>query len=491
MAVIPVAEWIPDAAVLGNPGSIVITNALPGTTGYKPMKSFAAITTALGARPRGGITVRDDANNTYNYVGDVDTLYVQNGTGWTDVSLSGGYTTADDESWEFVEWKDQVLATNFSDNPQSIAMGTANFADLTTAFKARHIAVVREFIVFGNTTEAGDGAVPYRLRWSAFNDETDYTVSPTTGADVRDLVAGGWIQGVIGGETGMIISEETTHRMSFVGTPVWFQLDEVTPGIGTYSPGSIASLGGTSWFWSEHGICQLSNYGTGVDWPASGRVDNFIRDDLDYNNRHRITSVVDPLGSRVMWAYPGTGNTGGTPNRILVYDWTLSKFSLINETVEMLIRGAAVGYTLEGLDAISTNIDTLPASLDSPLWQGGSPNLAAINDSFLLGFFTGPQLPATIETRETEILEGQRAQLNAFRPLVDGGTVTAQVGTRNRQSDEITFGSVLAQNATTGQFTNRSNARFHTFRLNITGDDWTDAIGVAVDKQDIKAAGVR
>ena len=454
------------------------------------MPEFSSVTSALTDRPRGAISVRDASNNTYNYVGEETKICVQAGVGFTDVSLGGGYTTGADENWEFAEWKTQVLATNFTNNPQTIVMGSPNFADLTSAFKARHISVVRDHVVLANTFDGVDGEVPFRVRWSAFNDETDYTVSPTTGSDYRDLTAGGWIQKVVGGETGMIISEESTHRMQWVGAPVWFDLDEVTPGIGTYSPGSVASLGGTTYFWSEHGIVGLTNYGTGVTYPAAGRVDKFIRKDLDYANRGRISSVIDPQGGRVFWAYPGPSNVGGTPNRLLCYDWTLDKWALLDIEVELILRAASVGYTLDGLDAVSASIDALPASLDSQLWAGGAANLAAIDAAFTLGYFTGSAMTATIETRESEILEGQRCELKGFRSLVDGGTVTVRVGTRNRQVDDVAFGPQLAMNATTGGFTTRRNARFHRFELTLSGD-WEDAIGVAVDKSDIRPAGLR
>src|SRR5690606_20449628 len=83
---------------------------------------------------------------------------------WTDVSRYGGYTTLDGEAWEFVQWKNRVLATNFNDWPQFIDFGGAEFDDLTSDLRGRHIAVVRDHVVFCNTWDPVDGEVPERVQ---------------------------------------------------------------------------------------------------------------------------------------------------------------------------------------------------------------------------------------------------------------------------------------------------------------------------------------
>lgn len=476
------AEWIPDAAALGNPGSISIVNAVPGVTSYKPFQSHESATDALGAKPRGAFSARDKDRNVYNYAGDVDSLYEQNGSTWDDVTNSGGaYATGDAEVWEFVQWKNKVLATNFSDNPQQITFGATNFSDLTTDLKARHVAVVGDFVTFGNTFDGVDGNVPWRLRWSAFDDETDYTVSPTTGSDYRDLKSGGWIQKVVGAEFGVVVSEHSCFRQSFSGAPDWFQVHETVPGIGTYAPGTVVNIGGLVYFWSEQGVVELIN-GTGVQWIGAGKFDEFIRKDLDDTYLDRISASVDARGRRVYWAYPGAGNTGGRPNRILVYDRVLRKANIIEADVELLWIAAAVGMTLEDLDSLSSSIDALGVSLDSPQFVGGARNIAAFNASYEHGFFTGPNMPAKIVTREIQLRPGRKTMLNGFRPLVDGGGLTARVGYRNGQNDDVTFSPSIAQSSS-GRFAFRKNARFHRFELNITGDLWSDAIGVEVDPE--------
>lgn len=487
MPIIPFDPWLPDAADLGNPGAISVVNALPGLTSYKPIGQLVSVTNALDARPRGAIEALDASKNVYQYAGDAAKLYSLTSTTWSDVSKGGGYSTGTDEIWEFVRWKEKVLATNFTDDPQQITFGDANFADLTTDLKFRHIAVVKDFVVAGNTFDSTSGTVRDRVRWSAFNDETDWTVSSTTLSDSRDLKAGGGVQRIIGGEYGVILSEKSIFRMTFVGSPTVFQIDEVMPGTGCLSPGAVAILGGTVYFASDNGFVALSG-GSTPTFIGAGKVDQFFRDDLDEDNSGRMSAVADPRSSRVFWAYPGSGNTSGRPNKIIVYDIKLDKWGYVEQELELIWRSGGTATTLEALDSISSSIDALTISLDDAQWKGGAPLLSAFDSSFQNGNFSGTPMTAILETRETEINQGFRTRLNSFSPLVDGGSVTARIGTRNRQSDDVSYTSSLTQSST-GRFTKRTNAKFHRFELTASGE-WTDAIGAQVERTDaVRAEG--
>lgn len=603
MAIITVQDWIPDAADFGNPGSITVTNALPGLNSYQPLGQFVSGTGPLDSRPLGAIEAKDKDLNVFQYAGDAGKIYSLAGTSWDDVSLGGGYSTGAGERWEFVRWKEKIIATNFTDDPQSMTLGGSNFADMTTALRFRHVAVVRDFVVAGNTFDGGDGNVRDRVRWCAINDETNWTVSPITLADFRDLKSGGGIQRVIGGEFGVICAEKSTWRMTWAGSPVVFQIDEVLPGIGALAPGGVVAFGDSVFFASEQGFIALQGGASGAPIGA-GRVDQFFINDVDQDHLDKISSVADPKSGKVFWAYPGAGNTDGRPNKMIVYDRTLNKWGYFEYEQELIWRSGGVATTLEQLDdfnlgmELATNgdfaadtdwskgtgwtiaagvathavgsvssinqttavtedtyyraqfdvigrtagsifpvlgggpigtavsldgtayletlrcgvgnqftfqassdfdgsidnvsvkdiddLDTMSVSLDSLQWKGDAALLASFDSAFTNGNFSGVPFTAIIETKETEIHTGFRTRLNAFIPLVDGGDVTARVGTRNRQSDDVSFSTVLTQSSS-GRFTNRSNAKFHRFELTASGD-WKNFVGVQVNKEDAKKA---
>ena len=478
---IPFGEWLPDQADLLNPGVLTAKNVLPSASGYLPVGTLTPVTDALDARPRGAFQARDKDGNVYQYAGDAAKLYENDGGSWGDVSVGGGYSTGADERWEFTQWKNKILAVNYSDNPQQITMGGTNFSNLTTVFKARHITVIRDFVVMANTFDSTDDAVPDRVRWSAFNDETDYTVSASTLSDFQDLKTGE-VSRIFGGEFGVILQPNSVWRMTFVGAPTVFQFDEVLPGIGVIAPGAAVREGDAVYFLSTNGFYELRN-GTQPRPIGKEKIDRYVLDDLDNSYLSRISATVEANGQRVFFAYPGSGNTDGRPNRVVVYDRVLDRWSLIEEEIEFIWRGGEVGLTLEQLDNVNASLDALPASLDSSRWVGGAAQLAAFDSDFKSGFFDGTNMTATILSREMELIEGRTARINGYSPLIDGGTVTSRIATRNRLVDTESYGSSLTLSST-GKFRTRSNARFHRFEFTLT-DSWTQAMGLQVAKDDI------
>lgn len=487
MPVLEFGEWLPDQPALNNRGVVEATNVVPDTRGYKPFRALNTNTNALTARPRGAISVIDTSLNSFSFAGDAGALYEQLDLTWTDRSQAGGYTTATEERWDFVKWKNKVLATNFSDVPQQITLGGSAFSDLTTDFNARHVARVRDFVVFANHNDPVDGLVPDRIRWSAIGDETDYTVSPATLSDFQDLKTGA-VQRLFGGEFGVILLNDAVWRMSFTGDPATvFQFDETIPGLGVIAPGAAVQLGRFIYLLSEKGFFRIVD-GASFEPIGANKVDQFVLNDLDEDFLHRMSVALD--AERVYWAYPGAGHSDGRPNRVAVFDRALEKWSVLHIETELLFDATGVGLTLEGLDAVSSSIDELPFSLDSSAWKGTNiTQLAAFGKAFKSGFFEGSALPATITTPEMELVPGMQAVLNSFRHVVQGGTPTARIGTRQTQADPIVFGPPLTERAS-HRFARRTNARYHSIRFRIEGG-FDSALGWQIERDDFRAAGRR
>lgn len=483
MPVYPFREWLPDQPDYRNPGVLQAQDVFPSARGYKPVGALTATTTALGNRPRGAIQARDTSGNVYQYAADKTKLYQNVDNTWTDRSKVGDYTAISEGRWEFAVWKNKTLATNFSDNPQQITFGGSIFSDLTTAFKAKHVAVVRDFVVFANTNDTSDGFVPDRVRWSAFDDETDYTVSASTLSDYQDLKTAA-IERIFGGEYGVIFQKNSVWRMTFVGTPVVFQFDEVLPGIGLLAPGGAARLGDTIYFLSGKGFYALQA-GAQARPIGAGKVDRYVLDAIDETKLHRVSAAVDPRSQRIFWSYVET--TANNPQKVIVYDAAFDRWSLLDERVELLWEAGTTDTTLDSLTGVL--VDDTNVSIDSSRWVGGEPSIAAFDGDFKSGFFNGSNKTALIETAEFEFNEGGRSRVNGFRALVDGGTVTAEVGTRSSQASSRSYGSTLSVYSN-NRFTKRVNARYHTFRFNLSGS-WTDAVGMQIDKTDLRPGGNR
>lgn len=482
--------WLPDHPDLGKEGLAEAVNVIPTAGGYRPFPQLAAISpAALPARPLGAVSAFDPSGNALTFAGTANALYQFVSLSFTDVSLVGGYSTAATETWEFTAYQNLLIAANYTDDTQVWTLGTSTaFAVLSaSAPKARTVAAVRDFVVFGNVN---DGAIrPYRVRWGPIGDPTgDYAPHPSTQADFQDLASGGHVQKIVGGEVGTIIMQRSIWRMTYVGGLTVFQFDEVAPKRGTVAKGSVAVIGQMIFFLDEDGLYMWDG---GQAVPIGDeRTDRTLLSDLDAANYGRISSTIDPVNRLYLMAYPGAGNPGGQPNRIFLYHWPTGKAAIIEAGVEIIAQLLTTAYTLEQLDVFGS-IDTLPASLDSRLWAGGAILMSAFGTDYRLSSFTGNNAAATLTTGEFEPIEHYRTILFGLRPLIQGEVPTVSIGVRNRQVDPIAWSGPYAVNGI-GKIEPRLNARYMRVRLNMSaGLSWDHAMGVQINDKDMASGGER
>lgn len=484
---VPFGEWHPDISDYRNPGCTVANGVRPIVEGYGPMPALTTVSSnAMDAQVRGGGVASDSAGNTFIYSGDAAKLYSLVSNAFVDVSKGGGYTGAEDSEWEFALFGSTMVATNFSDAVQGITLGASAYSDLFTSTlkpKARHVDVVRDFLVLGNTNDSTDGAMPNRVWWSGINDATDMDPDAQTQSDYQDFPDGGWVQRVVGGvEFGLVLQERQIQRMTYAGSPLVFRFDAIDRRRGTPIPNSVVSNGRMTFFISEEGF--FVNDGQRSQPIGHGKVDKTFWAQFDTQYISRVSTAVDPVNKLIMWAFPGTGNTAGAPNKIYFYNWADDRWSEADIDAHLLLRSLSQGYTLDGLDAVSTDLDALGFSLDSRAWTGGEFTLAAFDQSDQYATFTGANVAATVETTEFDV-GGRRSLINNLRPLVDGGTVTCAVASKPRLLDTSTFGSAGSMN-TNGDVPILSEGRYHKVRTSIAASGtWNKALGV-----DVKAAAV-
>lgn len=491
MAIIQFGEYTPDLPSYLNTGSTVAKNVIPSGTSYQAFQGPAIYSSAIDAAAKGAFRARTSDGSTYNFVGNETKLYSLLAAAWNDVSDAGGYLTAGDDVWEFTQFGQDVIATNYGNTPQSFTMGTSSlFADLAgSPPKARHVATIRDFLVFGNTTDI-DGVIPNRVRWSAIGDPTDWTPSSVTQSDFQNLDgAGGWVQKIVGGEYGIVFQERAVWRMTYVGSPSVFQVDQVELGRGALAPGSVVKTGNLIYYLGEDGFYVLD--GQSSTPIGTNRVDKTFFNDLDASYLYNIYSCADPVSKIIYWSYPGSGNMGGKANKILMYNYSpnaTKRWSIAEVDTECLFISAGEDSSLDDLDTISSSIDSLPFSLDARAYKGNTNILSGFDLSHRMVNFNGDPLDATIETGEFTLHENARSQVTLVRPVVDGSaTVTVQMGTRDKLSDSVSYDSVTTLN-NAGDAPVRTNARFHRARVNVSGD-FNHAQGIEVVKY--TKAGIR
>ncbi len=487
-------DWAPDLPDFSNPGAIRCNNVLPAANSYIPARALTDVSlNALDTAPLGAITARGADDNVYTYAGDTAKLYELVDNTWTDESKAGGYGTTASNVWEFAIWDpaSQIIATNFDDDVQQITIGggsTGAFADLITSTnkpKAKHLAVVRNFLVLGHTNDATDGLKTDRVWWSAIGNPTDFDPDATTQSDFADLDSGGSVQHIVGGaEYGVVFQESSIRRMEYVGTPVIFDLPAVDRKRGTPIPNSVIGYGRHVFFISEEGFYRFN--GSSSESIGGSRVDKTFWRQFDVTNKRQVSTSIDVLNKLVCWAFPVNGSE--TPNKIYCYKWDTGRWSEIDIEVQIIFGAQNQGYTLEGLDAVDNNIETLTPSLDSDVWKGGKRYSAAFSPSSVLSSFDGPTLKATLDTREQLLTPGRASYIDSVRPLVDAQKEAGDVGIqiqiagRNGLEQSFTFDAAALVNAE-GLARTPNQSRYHRVRTIIpAGVEWQHAQGVVVNK---------
>ena len=460
-----------------------IKNAIPvGKSAYDQHKSLTAISGALDARCQGATTGKQqETGHTFHYAGDAAKLYGLVGTTWNDYSKSGGYGLASDEIWKFAQYGDTILAANIDEDVQGLDFGSVTFANHFTSTltpKTRNLAVSKNFLFTGNNEEGGTRH-PTRLRWSAVGDSKDMDSDADTQSDAQDIEGFGPIQHLVGRNYMTIFLKNGIVRATYVGDPAVWRFDEVSITRGAYAPNCVASYGFTDFFLAEDGFFLWD--GVQARPVGEGKVNRTFFEDLDTIYKSRIFCVADPQNSCFRVSYPSDNATSGEPDTQLIYNYVFDRWAFVSFDHEFAWEGRTKGITLDDLDGYGT-VDTLPFSLDSERWTGGDAELAAFDTSHRYGAFTGTAYTAEFDTPETELTPLQRSRVTRTRPIVDGGTVTTQVGHRRRLADSNAFESAVAVNANGAHdHTDQDTTdRYHRLRV-LVAAGFNDAEGIEIE----------
>ena len=525
-------EWLPDQPA--NAGSLNdAKNVFPVGIGYGAFPSAEDYSNGA-SEILNSVFVAKFGNNIQVFAGSPTKLFKMDNTtlNLVDVSKAGGY--GGNSTWKFEQFGKVVLATNNSEKIQSWEIGGSTvFADVdAVAPIAKDIAIVRDFVFAGNIAGGTDAD---KVQWSDINDETDWTSGPTSQSDYQIIADGGNVQAVTGGEFGVVFLEKALVRASYVGSPLFFQFDNISSGLGCLEGNSVAQYGALSFFLSDDGF--YSTDGQTINGIGTEKIDRWFFDNADLVNINTISAAVDPIKNLVVWNF---ANVQGTRS-ILIYNWQLDKWSRAETISDVVGTIATTGTTLEGITAesdviasaivsgksytivalndgiggattdftaigasantvgltfsatgagtgtgtatdmaeavaASTTLETLVASLDSRLFIGGKLLFAGTKGN-KVAVFTGTSITPTLVTTDIEV--GYNSVATLARPQIDNGTANVAVASRRELDDTIEF-SAYVPATSEGRCSLRSAGRYHRFSVQPTGN-WTTAMAVDVE----------
>jgi hypothetical protein len=437
--VIPFGPFHPDKAGINVAACRDVRNCLPAVNGYRPLRSLVAASSALTGDCLGAAVVIGSDGNVHTFAGDATKLYkLTSSSTWDDVSRTSGgaYTAGAGERWQFGFSGALVIATTIAESPQKYLLGSST--DFTALGgsppRSRYIATVRDFVVLGGLFED-----ELTIHWSGLANPEHWTPG-TQSCDTQTFQNGGPVRGIVGGETGYVMQAEKIQRMTYVpGSPAIFQFDEVEGGRGLVAPYSLVKLGNMAYYLASDGFYEFS-LGSASSKPlGTQKWARWFINDLKAGSEASVVGGVDPVGRFIVWAYNSADNPGADLNRLLIYDWTLDEAVPADITVTALAQILTTGVTLDTMDSFG-DLDSLPFSLDSPIWRGGSSLLGLFGTDRALSAFSGVPMAATFVTNDGE--QPARLTIKGIRPHIDTRSITAEIATREAEGDAVTFGPV-------------------------------------------------
>ena len=479
---IPFGEWLPDQPEYLNPGATTANNVYYAVNSYKRFPSLVSYSSNnIGADSRGAGSFRDNSGNVFNFVAKNTDIYQLDGGTFT--SRKGSLTGGNTDYFTFTQFGNHIVASNGVDAPQYYLMGTStNFANLSAIATSGSVptfrvsGVIRDFLVTGNQPTNQN-----RIQWSGINDITTWAAG-TKQADQQDLPgSGGEIVAITSGEYGYVFRQNQIVRMDYVGGATVFRLSVISPNRGAVYGRTVCQDNRRVFFYADDGFFEVN--GDQVVSIGAEKVNRFFDVDLNKAFTDRICAAVDPFNQLALWLYPSasnTANTTGICDKVIIYNYATQKWSTADASASTIFSQFVGAYTVELMDIISENLDSINIALDTDFWSGGQLYLGAIDSDFKAAIFSGTENQGTIETRELELFPGHRSSITNVRPIVDA-TSTVTIKSRERLADTATESSSSTM-VSSGDNPVRQSGRY--FKIKVTtpsGSVWSHAQGVDIN----------
>lgn len=474
----PFGAWAPDRPKINQGGLREARNVVPADQSYEPFRGPTTVTTAIGARPCGVFGARDAAGGVHIYAGTATKLYelASDGT-WTDRSGASTFTLTDTSRWRFCTFKDRAIATSLTDAIQQQDMTSGgDFAALPgSPPKAKFAAAYGEFLVLAHLEDS-----EFKVRWSAISDPETWTIG-TSQADEQELPDGGAITGLLVTDVVYIFQEYAIRRMVYVGEPDIMRIEVVEKGRGCVAPESLVALGANGFYRSEDGWYQFDAV-SGQSAPIGyERVDEWFNVNSSRAYLYRMSAAIDPTHKLVLWLFASDNSATGAPDRALIYNWSVGRWAHADLDLELLSPVLTLSVSVDDLDALFADLDSIPISLDDPSFVGGIVSMGGLTSAGALVRFaeTAPPQEALLVT--DDIAPGPVVMVRGVRPLIDGAQAYASIDARMRAQDSF---STSAETTTTrtGVCPQRAVGRYVRVRVRVpAGAEWTDAEGFDLD----------
>lgn len=466
----PIVGFAPDADPTTQGVLTDCQNLIPFEAGFAGASSPVAVNAAALASDCRGAVVATKLDGTRRvFAGTQTKLYELVGTSWTDQSIGGAsYTGSTESRWSFCQFGDTTVASNLTDAMQFSSSGAFN--TVTTAPKAKIVASAsNNFVIAFNTNDGVYGQSPDRWWCCAQNDQTNWTPNVSTSATTGRLVAvEGPIQAALPlGDYMVAYKQRAIFLGVFAGAPIVWQWNLVPGGeAGAVGPEAVCDIGGAHFvvgndnFWIFDGTRPIP-VGVGV-------VRQWFLNNSNPTYRYRTKVSYDRQKSLVSVSYPSLNSTGLCDARLVFHVGT-KHWGRADAVVQAPLNFIAPGVTINALDTLAATIDGLaPTPFDAQIWTTGGQIACYFNSSNQLVSLTGASLTSSLTTGDI----GDDDQVTMvdklrFRWSLAPTTAVASAFFKMTAGDSLSVGPSNALND--GKFDLRQSARWHRFRVDMTG----------------------
>ena len=463
-------EWLPDQPSFGTSGMTVAQNVYPRSPlGYRPVGQFTQYVPAGPAAFLGGGTFTSPIGENIIIAGTAGNLYRVTSGAWA--SIGSGYTMPLEGRWRFAQFGGLAIATNSANPMQKIDLSAGTVTALGGSPPTfRMLAVVKDFLVGGVLNGQGN-----TFGWCAINNAEDWNFGYNQ-SDYQIMASGGDINGIFGGEFGIILQRNRITRMHYVGGNNIFVINEVSSNFGCVSPHSVIQHGQIGCFLSDNGFMMWD--GALLKPIGNERIDRFFKASYGRNSWALMSAAVDIANQVFCWSMG---------DRVFCYHWNLDRWSIIVQPAQIIFSGVTRTISMDEQDptygANDDNLDFsgLP-SLDSNLFKGGDNRFYLIDTTNTLGTMTGTPMAATLTLPDFELAPGRETQMRNIRVDTDALTgITLSLAMRPRLGDAVTYTDYTSLRAN-GDMPVRQRGRYTRAQLAIAaGNTWTFASGVEAD----------
>lgn len=474
VAEIPFGEWMPDAPDFKNPGCVVADNVIPSTGGYDPFLAPVGQGETVTGSVVGAAQFYDNSSASLLVGGTDNRLFIRRAS----ITETTGLTSiGSGEAWDFARFNDFVFATAVNNAPQYLTdIDTDNTWSAAPGSppNAKRCAKVANFLMLGNVAGA-----PSRIHWSALNNPTgDWTADRLSQAGFVDLSPEyGAVQRIVGGRYATVFQEQGIQRLSYVGAPKVWQDSVISSSRGTTAPFSVVTIGYLSYYLSQDGF-RVTN-GSADEPIGTQRVNKWFFDTVSQARIGETHGAVDWQNESIVWAFK---TQDGNYDRLIIYSWAQNRWSTGTVSIGWLVNDTKDAVTLEDLDTLYGNLDTMPLSLDAVEFKSGLARLAGfVNGDTTAEYstFTGSALEATWETGEAQPQPGRRVFVDEVYPKIDTDSANELVRLKMRDNQRAQTISAQKEVGWGGFAPVRGEGQ--TISVEVVkpaGTNWTDAVGI-------------